>query len=38
MPIVLAVVLALVLAVVGFALGIVYRKRVAEREIASAED
>ena len=38
MPIVLAVVLALVLAAVGFALGIVYRKKVAEREIASAEE
>ena len=38
MPIVLAVVLALVLAAAGFALGIVYRKKVAEREIASAEE
>ena len=38
MPIVLAIVLALVLGAAGFAFGVMYRKKVAEREIVSAEE
>ena len=38
MPTVLAIVLALVLGAAGFALGVLYRKKVAEREIVSAEE
>ena len=35
---VLTIVIAAVLAVVGFVAGIAYRKKVAEREITSAEE
>ena len=38
MPTVLWIVLAVVLAVLAFVFGIVYRKKVAEREIAGAEE
>ncbi len=38
MPTVLWIVLSAVCAAVGFALGVTYRKKVAEREIASAEE
>ncbi|MDO4990973.1 MAG: Rnase Y domain-containing protein, partial [Eubacteriales bacterium] len=38
MPIVLAIVLALALGAAGFAFGVMYRKKVAEREIVSAEE
>ena len=38
MPTVLVIVLCAVLAVLGFVLGVAYRKKVAEREIASAEE
>ena len=38
MPLVLAIILMLVLAAAGFAVGVMYRKKVAEREITSAEE
>ena len=38
MPTVLVIVLCAVLAILGFVLGVAYRKKVAEREIASAEE
>ena len=38
MPLVLAIILMLVLAAAGFAAGVMYRKKVAEREITSAEE
>ena len=38
MPVILWIVLAVVMTVVGFVLGILYRKKVGEREIISAEE
>ena len=38
MPTFVWIIILLVLAVVGFAAGTIYRKKVAEREISSAED
>ena len=38
MPLVLAIVIAVAMAAVGFVAGIAYRKKVAEREITSAEE
>ena len=38
MPLVLAIILMIVLAAAGFAVGVMYRKKVAEREITSAEE
>ena len=38
MPLVLAIILMLVLTAAGFAAGVMYRKKVAEREITSAEE
>ena len=38
MPLVLAIILMFVLAAAGFAAGVMYRRKVAEREITSAEE
>ena len=38
MPLVLAIILMIVLAAAGFVVGVMYRKKVAEREITSAEE